>query len=150
MPKTFGMSFYGYNKNEVNEFISNVTNEYESMLDKLKQTNEEMKKLRDDNSKLESQLEQYKNIEGTLRRTLVLAEESNQTIRKSANDESQAIVEDAKKNASRIINDALLKAQKIQDDADAIKRDTIVYRNRVMNIIKEQKELLDKYDYIEY
>ena len=150
MPKTFGMSFYGYNKNEVNEFISNVTNEYESMLDKLKQTNEEMKKLRDDNSKLESQLEQYKNIEGTLRRTLVLAEESNQTIRKSANDESQAIVEDAMKNASRIINDALLKAQKIQDDADAIKRDTIVYRNRVMNIIKEQKELLDKYDDIEY
>ena len=150
MPKTFGMSFYGYNKNEVNEFISNVTNEYESMLDKLKQTYEEMKKLRDDNSKLESQLEQYKNIEGTLRRTLVLAEESNQTIRKSANDESQAIVEDAKKNASRIINDALLKAQKIQDDADAIKRDTIVYRNRVMNIIKEQKELLDKYDDIEY
>ena len=146
----FGMSFYGYNKNEVNEFISNVTNEYESMLDKLKQTNEEMKKLRDDNSKLESQLEQYKNIEGTLRRTLALAEESNQTIRKSANDESQAIVEDAKKNASRIINDALLKAQKIQDDADAIKRDTIVYRNRVMNIIKEQKELLDKYDDIEY
>ena len=150
MPKTFGMSFYGYNKNDVNEFISNVTNEYESMLDKLKQTNEEMKKLRDDNSKLESQLEQYKNIEGTLRRTLALAEESNQTIRKSANDESQAIVEDAKKNASRIINDALLKAQKIQDDADAIKRDTIVYRNRVMNIIKEQKELLDKYDDIEY
>ena len=150
MPKTFGMSFYGYNKNEVNEFISNVTNEYESMLDKLKQTNEEMKKLRDDNSKLESQLEQYKNIEGTLRRTFALAEESNQTIRKSANDESQAIVEDAKKNASRIINDALLKAQKIQDDADAIKRDTIVYRNRVMNIIKEQKELLDKYDDIEY
>ena len=150
MPKTFGMSFYGYNKNEVNEFISNVTNEYESMLDKLKQTNEEMKKLRDDNSKLESQLEQYKNIEGTLRRTLALAEESNQTIRKSATDESQAIVADAKKNASRIINDALLKAQKIQDDADAIKRDTIVYRNRVMNIIKEQKELLDKYDDIEY
>ena len=150
MPKTFGISFYGYNKNEVNEFMNNVKNEYESMLDKLKKTNEEMKKLREDNSKLQVELEQYKNIEGTLRRTLVLAEESNQTIRKSANDESQVILEDAKKNASRIINDALLKAQKIQDDADNIKRDTIVYRNRVMNIIKEQKELLDKYDDIEY
>ena len=150
MPKAFGISFYGYNKNEVNEFMNNVTNEYESMLDKLKKNNEEMKKLREDNSKLQSELEQYKNIEGTLRRTLVLAEESNQTIRKSANDESQVILEDAKKNASRIINDALLKAQKIQDDADNIKRDTIVYRNRVMNIIKEQKELLDKYDDIEY
>ena len=150
MPKTFGISFYGYNKNEVNEFMNNVTNEYENMLDKLKKTNEEIKKLREDNSKLQGELEQYKNIEGTLRRTLVLAEESNQTIRKSANDESQVILEDAKKNASRIINDALLKAQKIQDDADNIKRDTIVYRNRVTNIIKEQKELLDKYDDIEY
>ena len=150
MPKTFGISFYGYNKNEVNEFMNNVKNEYENMLDKLKKTNEEIKKLREDNSKLQGELEQYKNIEGTLRRTLVLAEESNQTIRKSANDESQVILEDAKKNASRIINDALLKAQKIQDDADNIKRDTIVYRNRVMNIIKEQKELLDKYDDIEY
>ena len=150
MPKTFGMSFYGYNKNEVNEFLNNVTKEYESMLDKLKKTNDEMKKLRDDNNKLQGDLEQYKGIEGTLRRTLVLAEESNQTIRKSTYDESQAIIEDAKKNASRIINDALLRAQKIQDDADAIKRDTIVYRNRIMNIMKEQKELLDKYDDIEY
>ena len=52
MPKAFGISFYGYNKNEVNEFMNNVTNEYESMLDKLKKTNEEMKKLREDNSKL--------------------------------------------------------------------------------------------------
>ena len=150
MPKTFGMSFYGYNKNEVNEFLNNVTKEYESMLDKLKKTNDEMKKLRDDNNKLQGDLEQYKGIEGTLRRTLALAEESNQTIRKSTYDESQAIIEDAKKNASRIINDALLKAQKIQDNADAIKRDTIVYRNRIMNIMKEQKELLDKYDDIEY
>ena len=143
MPKTFGMSFYGYNKNEVNDFLNNVTKEYEDMLNKLKKT-------ADEKAKLESELEQYKSIETSLRRTLALAEESNQTIRKSANDESIAIIEDAKKNASRIINDALLKAQKIQDDADNIKRDTIVYRNRVMNIIKEQKELLDKYDDIEY
>lgn len=143
MPKTFGMSFYGYNKNEVNDFLNNVTKEYEDMLNKLKKT-------ADEKAKLESELEQYKSIETSLRRTLALAEESNQTIRKSANDESIAILEDAKKNASRIINDALLKAQKIQDDADNIKRDTIVYRNRVMNIIKEQKELLDKYDDIEY
>ena len=150
MPKTFGISFYGYNKNEVNEFMNNVTNEYENMLDKLKKTNEEIKKLREDNSKLQGELEQYKNIEGTLRRTLVLAEESNQTIRKSANDESQVILEDAKKNASRIINDALIRAQKIQDDADKIKLDTIKYRNKAINILKEQKEILDKYEDIEY
>ena len=43
MPKTFGMSFYGYNKNEVNDFLNNVTKEYEDMLNKLKK--QLMKKL---------------------------------------------------------------------------------------------------------
>ena len=143
MPKTFGMSFYGYNKNEVNDFLNNVTKEYEDMLNKLKKT-------ADEKAKLESELEQYKSIETSLRRTLALAEESNQTIRKSANDESIAILEDAKKNASRIINDALIRAQKIQDDADKIKLDTIKYRNKAINLLKEQKEILDKYEDIEY
>ena len=143
MPKTFGMSFYGYNKNEVNDFLNNVTKEYEDMLNKLKKT-------ADEKAKLESELEQYKSIETSLRRTLALAEESNQAIRKSANDESIAILEDAKKNASRIINDALIRAQKIQDDADKIKLDTIKYRNKAINILKEQKEILDKYEDIEY
>ena len=143
MPKTFGMSFYGYNKNEVNDFLNNVTKEYEDMLNKLKKT-------ADEKAKLDSELEQYKSIETSLRRTLALAEESNQTIRKSANDESIAILEDAKKNASRIINDALIRAQKIQDDADKIKLDTIKYRNKAINILKEQKEILDKYEDIEY
>ena len=143
MPKTFGMSFYGYNKNEVNDFLNNVTKEYEDMLNKLKKT-------ADEKAKLESELEQYKSIETSLRRTLALAEESNQTIRKSANDESIAILEDAKKNASRIINDALIRAQQIQDDADKIKLDTIKYRNKAINILKEQKEILDKYEDIEY
>ena len=137
------MSFYGYNKNEVNDFLNNVTKEYEDMLNKLKKT-------ADEKAKLESELEQYKSIETSLRRTLALAEESNQTIRKSANDESIAIIEDAKKNASRIINDALIRAQKIQDDADKIKLDTIKYRNKAINILKEQKEILDKYEDIEY
>ena len=143
MPKTFGMSFYGYNKNEVNDFLNNVTKEYEDMLNKLKKT-------ADEKAKLESELEQYKSIETSLRRTLALAEASHPTIRKSANDESIAILEDAKKNASRIINDALIRAQKIQDDADKIKLDTIKYRNKAINILKEQKEILDKYEDIEY
>ena len=143
MPKTFGMSFYGYNKNEVNDFLNNVTKEYEDMLNKLKKT-------ADEKAKLESELEQYKSIETSLRRTLALAEESTQTIRKSANDESIAILEDAKKNASRSINDAVVRAQKIQDDADKIILDTIKYRNKAINILKEQKEILDKYEDIEY
>ena len=129
MPKTFGISFYGYNKNEVNEFMNNVTNEYESMLDKLKKTNEEIKKLREDNSKLQGELEQYKNIEGTLRRTLALAEESNQTIRKSANDESQVILEDAKKienfGNGRFVDNMLQKV--IIEHAKRMKNENTMY-----------------------
>ena len=143
MPKAFKKTFYGYETNEVDSFINNVTKEYQGMLEKLKRTDEE-------NKRLEKDLEQYKQIEGSLRRTLALAEESNQSIRRTANEESVAIIEDAKKNASRIINDALLRASKIQDDADAMKREISSYRNRVKHILEEEKNLLSKYDDLDY
>jgi len=143
MPKTFGVSFNGYKKSEVDEFLASVTKEYQSMLKKVKQLDAE-------NKKLQTEVETYKQIESSLRRTLALAEETNQSIRKSAKDESTSILEGANKNASRIVNDALIKARKITDDADNMKREAISYRNRVKTLLEEEEKLLDKYDDLEY
>ena len=45
--KKFSKSFNGYNKVEVNEFVSRVTKEYENMLDSLKARDRENKALKD-------------------------------------------------------------------------------------------------------
>ena len=90
--RKFNTSFPGYNKSEVNSFVSNVTDEYETMLNNLKNRDKEIESLK-------KELEHYKNIERTLNRALIIAEESSNNIKKVAYDESKVIIEDAKKNA---------------------------------------------------
>lgn len=137
--RKFNNSFPGYNKNEVNSFVKNVTVEYESMLNRLKTADKEIDNLR-------KELEHYKNIESTLNRAILIAEESSQNIKKTAYDESKLIIDEAKKNASRIINNALLKAEKVEDEANALKRQFAQYKRRYKNILESELETIEKLD----
>lgn len=137
--RKFNNSFPGYNKNEVNSFVKNVATEYESMLERLKSRDREI-----DN--LKKELEHYKNLEGTLNRAILIAEESSQNIKKTAFDESKVIIEDAKRNASRIINNALIKAEKVENEANSLKRQVAQYKRKYKNILEEQLEEIERLD----
>ena len=135
--RKFNNSFPGYNKFEVNSFVSNVTTEYESMLNNLKSRDSEI-------DALKKELEHYKNIESTLNRAILIAEESSQNIKKTAFDESRVIIEDAKKNASRIINNALIKAERVENEAATLKRQVERYKKRYRNILEEQLDEIER------
>lgn len=135
--RKFNNSFPGYNKNEVNSFVSNVTTEYESMLNNLKKRDNEIEALK-------KELEHYKNIENTLNRAVLIAEESSQNIKKTAFDESKVIIEDAKRNASRIINNALIKAEKVENEAETLKRQVERYKKKYRTILEEQLDEIEK------
>ena len=137
--RKFNNSFPGYNKFEVNSFVSNVTTEYESMLNNLKQRDKEIDSLR-------KELEHYKNIESTLNRAILIAEESSQNIKKTAFDETKVMIEDAKRNASRIINNALIKAEKVEMEAENLKRQVERYKKRYKNILEEQLDEIEKFE----
>lgn len=135
--RKFNNSFPGYNKNEVNSFVSNVTTEYESMLNNLKNRDKEIESLK-------KELEHYKNIESTLNRAILIAEESSQNIKKTAFDESKVIVEAAKRNASRIINNALIKAEKVEGEADTLRRQVERYKKKYRTILEEQLDEIER------
>ena len=135
--RKFNTSFPGYNKGEVNSFVQNVTTEYEGMLDNLKLRDQEIETLR-------NELTRYKNIENTLNRAILIAEESSQNIKKTAFDESRAIIEDAKRNASRIINNALIKAERVETEAESLKRQVANYKKRYRNILEEALDEVDR------
>lgn len=137
--RKFNSSFPGYNKNEVNSFVNNVTIEYESMLNRLKSADSEIETLK-------KQLEHYKNIESTLNRAILIAEESSQNIKKTAFDESKIIIEEAKKNASRILNNALIKAEKVEYEANNLRRQFASYKRRYKNILEEELDKIEKID----
>ncbi len=135
--RKFNTSFPGYNKGEVNSFVQSVTTEYEGMLSNLKSRDQEIEALR-------NELTRYKNIENTLNRAILLAEESSQNIKKTAFDESRALIEDAKRNASRIINNALIKAEKVESEAESLKRQVANYKKRYRNILEEALDEVDR------
>lgn len=137
--RKFTSSFQGYNKNEVNDFVSKVTTEYESMLKSLKERDKEIERVN-------KELGHYKSIEGTLNRAVLIAEESSQNIKKTAFDEANVIIEDAKKNASRIINNALIKAEKAEDEANRLKRQVESYKRKYRMILEEQLNEIDRFD----
>ena len=143
MPEKFKTAFNGYNKEDVNSFIKSVTKEYESMLERLKKSDAE-------NEDLKKKLVEFQNLENTLRRSLLIAEESNKELRRVAKNESIQMVEEARRNASRIVNDALIKAERIEANADALKRRAIMYKRKIKQLLDEQNQMLDKFDDIEY
>lgn len=137
--RKFDNGFPGYNKSQVNSFVNNVTTEYECMLNKLKERDTEI-------DSLKKELIRYKNIESTLNRAILIAEESSQNIKKTAYDEAKLIIEESKKNASRIINNALLKAEKVEEEANSLKRQVAQYKRKYKNILEEQLEEIERLD----
>ena len=137
--KKFTTSFTGYSKNEVNAFINEVTKEYESMLNNLKQKDKEI-------ASLKQELDHYKGIETTLNRALLVAEDASNNIKKMARDESAGIVNDAKRNASRIVNDALLRAEQIQMEAENLKRRVVIFKRRFKQALEEQITQVNEID----
>ncbi len=134
--RKFNSSINGYNKLEVNNFVNEVTSEYESMLSKLKKQDEDILNLK-------KELERYKNMENTLNRAIMVAEDASNQIKKVARDEAKGVIEDARRNASRIVNDALLKADKVEQDAELLKRRVTIFKRRLRSVVDEEIEFID-------
>ncbi len=137
--RKFSTSFNGYNKNEVNSFVAEVTQEYESMLNKLKKQDSDLEELK-------KEIERYKALESTLNRALMIAEDTSSQIKKMAKDEANGVIDEARRNASRIVNDALLKAQKIENDAQDLRRRVRIFKHRFKNVVEEELEYINKID----
>ena len=135
----FKTSLNGYNKEEVNHFVFEVTQEYEGMLNNLKSRDAEI-------ASLKARLQEYQNMESTLNKALLVAENAGNQIRKVARDESKAILDDAKRNASRIVNDALLKAEKMEADGELLRQRIMSFKRRFRAIVETELDAIEQID----
>lgn len=140
--RKFDKSISGYNVSQVNAFVDDVINQVDDMITKLKQKDMEI-------DRLNKELEHYKNMEATLNRAVVIAEESANKYKESSLNESDLIVTEAKKNANRIINDALMKAESIENESARLRRNIVTYKRRIRNLIDQQAEIIDDLDKID-
>lgn len=130
----FNSSLNGYNIQEVNKFVDDMTREYGSIIDKLKSRDAEIERLKKEITLLEEKAN--KNMLGNIY-------SSSEEITRLAKNEARTIIDDARKNASRIVNDALLEAEKIELRAETLRRNMVVFKRRMRTIVKSQLETID-------
>lgn len=142
----------GYDPNEVNAFLDEVIKKVELMVKDMKEKDrkiEELSRLEKENQLLRGKLEQYRRTEETMNRAIFMAQKTSEQMRLNAHNERETIIDEAKRNANRIINEALLKAEKTEREADALKRNIVVFKKRVKDIIETQLEVVDQIEILD-
>ncbi len=138
--KEFTRGFRGYSEDEVNEFLDQIIKDYEIIL-------REKKELEDRIKTMSEQMTHYNNLEDTLQKSIVVAQEAAEEVRRNSQKEAKLIVKEAEKNADRIVNEALTKARKITIEIDELKKQSKVFRNRFKMLVEAQLDLLNTDDW---
>ncbi|WAA10649.1 DivIVA domain-containing protein [Fervidibacillus albus] len=140
--KVFSKSFRGYDEDEVNEFLDQVIKDYEMVI-------REKRNLEDELKGLQERLGHFNNIEDTLNKSIVVAQEAAEEVKRNAQKEAKLIIREAEKNADRIVNEALSKARKIAIEIEDLKKQSKVFRNRFKMLIEAQLEMINSDDWNE-
>ncbi|QHW30357.1 DivIVA domain-containing protein [Paenibacillus rhizovicinus] len=133
--KEFGRRLRGYDEDEVNEFLDQVIKDYEALI-------RENKEIQNQALALQEKLNHFSNIEETLSKTIIVAQEAADEVRNNAKKEAQLIVKEAEKNADRIINDSLNKSRKVALEVEELRKQASIYRARFRTLVEAQLELL--------
>ncbi|MEH7387088.1 DivIVA domain-containing protein [Bacillus sp. JJ1521] len=138
--KEFNKGFRGYDEDEVNEFLDQVIKDYEMVI-------REKKELESKLSELNEKLGHFTNIEETLNKSILIAQETAEEVKRNASKEAKLIVKEAEKNADRIINESLAKSRKISIEIEELKKQSKVFRNRFKMLIEAQLDLISNDDW---
>ena len=138
----FSYEANGYNRQEANQFVSDVIAQTEGIIKKCKAQGEALEKLK-------AEIEHYKRMEATLQTAILKAEETGDNIKRMAREEHEMIVRDAKNNASRIVNEALLKAEKIENHAENLEKNMKIFKRKLKVIMEQQMAVVDEIELLE-
>ena len=110
----------------------------------------EVRRLQQENLNLKNQVNYYKQIEATLNNSMIMIKNTGEQIRNNALKEREVIISDAKNNASRILNDALIKAEKIEIEANNLRKNVIVYKNKLRSLLQIQFDMIDDIEKVDF
>ena len=125
----------GYNVDDVDDFLDEVTVEYQKMYKELNELNSRVEELNAD-------LERYKTIEGTLQDTLVMAQSTAEEVKNVAKQQADQILKDAEANAKASVEDLNAQILAKKRELDDLKKQFDVYKAKMESLLISQLELL--------
>ena len=125
----------GYNVNEVDDFLDEITLDYE----KLYKENAELKSSKEE---LNDNVGKYKTLETTLQNTLVIAQKTADEIQEVAKKQAEQIIKEAevraKEELQEVNNQLIMKERELED----LKKQFEVYKAKMESLLISQLELL--------
>ena len=125
----------GYNVNEVDDFLDELTLEYS----KLYKENAELKNQREE---LDTDVDKYKDLETTLKNTLIIAQKTADEVQDVAEKKAEQIIKDAEEEARSKTEELNVQIVQKTKEYDELKRQFDVYRAKMESLIISQLELL--------
>ena len=111
--REFGSAMRGFDRGEVTAFLVEAAGEYELAL-------RENDRLRQEIIRLETSLQQYRELEGSLKSTLMNAQKVADDMRENAVKESQRLVREAEGQAESLMQAAQGRIDVVQRDIDGL------------------------------
>lgn len=125
----------GYSVEEVDEFLDDLTADYEK-------TYKQSSELKTRVDELEKSLLHYKTIEDTLQNTLMMAQSTAEEVKEVARQQAEQIIKEAEGNARKSVDDLgqeiLIKKKELED----IKQQFEVYKAKMESLLISQLELI--------
>lgn len=125
----------GYNVDEVDDFLDEITVDYEKLY-------KENTELRAEIERSKADLEKYKNIEQTLQNTLVMAQKTADDIKSNAQDEADNIIRNARAKMQQSVDELTKESEVRKREFVETKKQFDIYRAKMEALLISQLELL--------
>ncbi|HHN64799.1 MAG TPA: DivIVA domain-containing protein [Nitrospirae bacterium] len=134
--KQFPIKFRGFDVEEVYAFLEVIREEMEDLL-------RENASLKEQIHRAEQQLQEYRDMENTLRETLMTAQQMVEDYKNNARKEAELIIREAELRADAMIKEAQEKVIKIHEDIVDLKGIRRHFKEELKRLIESHLMMLD-------
>jgi len=125
----------GYSVEEVDDFLDQLTVEYEKIY---KESSENKRKI----DELEKSVAHYKTIEGTLQNTLIMAQSAADEVKSLAKQQADQIVKDAEGSARKSLDELNQTITIRNKELEDMEKQFDVYKAKMESLLISQLELI--------
>ena len=125
----------GYDPDEVDDFLDELTRDYEVLYKKSKESDKQIEDL-------EEKLEHYVQIESTLQNTLIMAQSAAKEVKDAAQKQADQMISEALAKSKEATFDIEQEKINKQKELDALERQISVYKTKMESLLLSQLDLL--------
>jgi cell division initiation protein len=134
--KEFRNSFRGYDANQVDDFLDAVADEFERAYT-------DNSRMREEISSLRERLQQFEELEGSIRAALVHAEQAADDLRRSASREADFTIREAKARSHQLLAESSARVERIQDSYEALQEAKRTFANDFRHLLKTYMDMME-------